>query len=1132
MAFDQATRNLLARFVADARRLIAEEFTNQFRSLYGISDSGEITSLQELGHLGESQKATAARLRERIDYLVESHPDETKPTSAAVERLAREQAFTILNRLAAIRMAEKRGLIVESVGKGYRSKGFQVYSQVAGSGLGETYDRYRRYLFCLFDELAVDLGVLFDRLSPSGILFPREKALLDLIKLVNASDLEALWAEDETIGWIYQYYNDPAERKKMREKSAAPRNSYELAVRNQFFTPRYVVEFLTDNTLGRLWYEMTRGETKLKEHCRYLVCRPNEIFLKPGQKAPEPPKQDNLSQEELLKQPLHIPHRQLKDPRTILMLDPACGSMHFGLYAFDLFEVIYEEAWELEEKLGADALSRPAGMKSLHETFADKDAFLKDVPLLIIEHSLHGIDIDPRCVQIAGLSLWLRAQKAWQRLGLKPAERPAIKRSNIVCAEPMPGEKEYLKEFCESLRQPVIGQMVELIFDKMRLAGEAGSLLKIEEEIRDVVHNTKLRWTETYRFDQAKDELFTKAEIAAVSKARRSDAAELNIDFSGITDDTFWEKAEERIYAALRDYAEQAESGDGFQRRLFADDAARGFAFIDVCRKRYDVALMNPPFGEFSKRLHHDKRTWYPNTWQDILAAFTERFFARLTEAGLLGAITSRTGFFLPSLVWWRQEFLVRNGNPALLADLGDQVMDGATVESATYVIARCARATWAPFFRFLGVPDRKSVFHEAIAAHNSGRESNRLFCVRVDTFKRLRQSPFAYWVTDTTVKKLEHLPRLVPEIAEARQGLVTGDADRFVRVFWEVPSLAIETSGNVERPSARWFPYVMRGSSQPWYSPLTVVVNWERNGFELRNFFDAKGELRSRPRAMEFYFRPGFSWTRRAVRFVPYLIPSGCIPSASRYMAYPIGATVLDTLGLAASNIVSAILRFYGEKFAFPNFLVEHLKSLPWASAGGQTASRLRDKAAEETSTRRWAYTSHEPFPEFIAPGMFRQDVNSSSLTYVVESLLGRELDSLVAKEYGLTPQEESDLLRDLHEAIACQTSPTKEETSDADSEDDEDLVIVDTVAVRFQATVSYIVGVSFGRWDIQYATGAKAAPELPDPFAPLPVCPPGQLQNAQGLPARPEDCTRRVSRPDPVGRHPRGRPESSAGH
>jgi hypothetical protein len=65
-----------------------------------------------------------------------------------------------------------------------------------------------------------------------------------------------VWGEDETIGWVYQFFNGQDERRKMREESQAPRNSRELAVRNQFFTPRYVVQFLTDNTLGRIWYEM------------------------------------------------------------------------------------------------------------------------------------------------------------------------------------------------------------------------------------------------------------------------------------------------------------------------------------------------------------------------------------------------------------------------------------------------------------------------------------------------------------------------------------------------------------------------------------------------------------------------------------------------------------------------------------------------------------------------------------------------------------------------------------------------------------------------------------------------------------------------------------------------------------
>ena len=123
-------------------------------------------------------------------------------------------------------------------------------------------------------------------------------------------------------------------KKSMRDASDAPRNSRELAVRNQFFTPRYVVEFLTDNTLGRTWYEMTKGETRLADQCRYLVRRPTEIFLSYGEEAPQQPEQEGLSQDELLKQPVYIQHRPFKDPREIRLLDPACGSMHFGLYAF------------------------------------------------------------------------------------------------------------------------------------------------------------------------------------------------------------------------------------------------------------------------------------------------------------------------------------------------------------------------------------------------------------------------------------------------------------------------------------------------------------------------------------------------------------------------------------------------------------------------------------------------------------------------------------------------------------------------------------------------------------------------------------------------------------------------------
>jgi len=354
MAFDQATRNRLQKFVSDARKLLSDEFTQQLQNTYGMDPStGSIAELESLPSLSPAQQQTAKLLQDTLEhYLAADHKDislsnrthtDKNIVIAALERIVREQAFTILNRLAALRMAEAREFVIESISQSYQSKGFQLYHSIAGSSLGETGQSYQLYLFSVFDELSLDLNVLFDRYSSQGRLFPRETVLLELLDLINHIELEQLWAEDETIGWIYQYFNSKEERTKMRAESQAPRNSRELAVRNQFFTPRYVVEFLTDNTLGRIWYEMTKGRTALIDSCQYLVRRPNEVFLKLDETAPqkvqeseqEPKKESaELSQEELLQQTVYIQYRALKDPRDIKMLDPACGSMHFGLYAF------------------------------------------------------------------------------------------------------------------------------------------------------------------------------------------------------------------------------------------------------------------------------------------------------------------------------------------------------------------------------------------------------------------------------------------------------------------------------------------------------------------------------------------------------------------------------------------------------------------------------------------------------------------------------------------------------------------------------------------------------------------------------------------------------------------------------
>ena len=162
MAFDQSTRNRLQRFVSEARSLLTEEFTRQLQQEYGLDpQTGGIADLTKLDHLDDARLETARILRQIFaHYLASDRASGAANERSILDRIVREQAFTILNRLAALRMAEARGLLIESVGSGYQAKGFQLYMHLAGTSLGETGDAYRAYLFSVFDELAQDLPSL------------------------------------------------------------------------------------------------------------------------------------------------------------------------------------------------------------------------------------------------------------------------------------------------------------------------------------------------------------------------------------------------------------------------------------------------------------------------------------------------------------------------------------------------------------------------------------------------------------------------------------------------------------------------------------------------------------------------------------------------------------------------------------------------------------------------------------------------------------------------------------------------------------------------------------------------------------------------------------------------------------
>ena len=915
MALTQGARNKIKSFVQSAKRLLMKEFADQIQQYYGIRLDGSYLMVEELTTKDGSVIQTARLLRERLDYLEDTIAGSNQKEEA-VEQLVREQAFTILNRFSALRMAEERQIIPETIKQGYNSEGFQVFDQLSGGAqTAEQFERYNWFLKAMFDELAIDLPAVFDRFSPYALLFPSEKVILELLDIINDEDLSIyreegqqpmnLWEEDETIGWVYQYYNSREEISAMRDASGAPRNSRELAVRNQFFTPRYVVQFLVDNSLGRQWFEMTKGQTTLVNDCQYMVKREQEIFLDKGEVIPEA-KIEGAN---------YIEYRALKDPREILMLDPACGSMHFGLYCFDLFEQIYIEAWD----------NHPELMPDLRDKYLRED-YIKRIPGYILQYNIHGVDIDPRAIQIAGLSLWLRAQKSYKKLGLQPGDRSMIKKSNLVVAEPMPGDADLLSEFTRSLPGP-IGKLVRVIWDKMQLAGETGLLLKIEDELKNEIEIAKQEYKK-YKGGSTQTSIF-----GGVEAAKAAEMAAIYGKDQKISKD-FFDTAEEEVLKALQSFSENAEGEHAFQKLLFAEDTARGFAFIELCRKRYDVIVMNPPFGaaSISSKGYIDFN--YQLSKADLASVFIDRMISLLSRSGDIGSITTRAIFYLGTYTKWRSKELLDKNFIKYYLDLGGGVLD-AMVETSCYIITKGINfSNKSVFIRLTNEPDKLLGLNKALSSPNS----SIVFEIRPKVFKEISNEPFCYWIDKKTQNLFLSENRFATLELGAKKGIDTPNNFAFIRNDWEVYN------------STNYKPLIFSDSSQRFYMDFFAKVNWKEDGRSIRQFATVRNE--------DSFYQPGLSWGLRTAKFQPHFVPEGYIPYQGRFLGL-FRSERNALIGLSALNgfLFDYMLKFSMEKDYQPKFINGIVNQLPYLTFDDQSDKRLIEIAKEQYNLVRGLY-------------------------------------------------------------------------------------------------------------------------------------------------------------------------------
>jgi hypothetical protein len=1160
MEKEQRTR--LQKATQDARRLLEEEFRSQLLQTYDI-DVEKVRWAEEPGaHLLVEQRL----IREKLIAWIEHKEAQINDRKEALLLALREMAFTALNRFVALKLMEARELVRPCVTGGLESAGFLEFTAVAQGLLADQESSYRLFLETIFEDVSRELRALFDPRDPASLLWPKRAALLELLDILNRPELDELWTEDETLGWVYQYFNGDAERKKMREESAAPRNSRELAVRNQFFTPRYVVEFLTDNTLGSIWYEMRQGNTSLKDRCSYLAKRHNEAWLQPEEEPPaEPVTKEALSQEELVRQPVHIPYRELKDPREIRMLDPACGSMHFGLYAFDLYLAIYEECWEIAKGSHEQARQCEAFAPFVEYAagFTDKAGFLLEIPRLILEHNIHGIDIDPRATQIARLTLWLRAQRAWQEQQLEVAARPPITRSNVVCAEPMPGERELLGDFVDQqfpeAERGLVQQLLEAIFDKMQLAGEAGSLLKIEEEIRDAINQARKEWQ---KLEIQQRNLFSAAELAALGQVGSS----LNYDLQNLTKN-FWVNVEERIYVALRDYANQTKSG-GYQRRMFAEDAAQGFAFIDVCRKRYDVALMNPPFGQKAAFADVYFRERYPLTCVDYYSMFFEHALSLLGRGGKVGAISNRTWLALPSFEPLRTRIFGISGCVEIAADLGSFVLDAQVETIALVAAAGFPAEKKGLWIRLLKTKAKDELLLASLNSLSIGERSNCLYTASHTDLSRLPSSVFGYWMSSRLVSLYRPDHSLASSNIEVKVGSQTSDDFRFLRLAWECRCCDIGIGST-------WARFAKGGEYQSFYDDIYLLVKWDGGGREIAAF--PASSLKN----LHLNGVAGVTWPMRTTsQFGPRALPAGCVFGHKGPAAFPndeISPFLL--LGYLASGPAKLLLSVRlgaaddAPGSASKSYEVGLIRDLPFSDFRGK-AQALEDLAEEAADlVRSLAVQDDETTALFSIPviaGLANEHNLRNAAALVFDrreqtlarlAVINAQIDDLVADALCFDEPDREVLWEELERPLVTypvdNTAPAELFTQayltkqsipgdllpgGLDAETDVrvqtrrkqqvtlrgfesicrlfeihpdrflelrrnlGLVRQEDLYSLSGSLISYCIGCAFGRWDVRLASGGRSAPKHRNPFALLPSCAPGLLQDDTGLPLQQE--------------------------
>ncbi len=700
----------------------------------------------------------------------------------------KECVFTLFNRLAALKVMEDRELFPEVIRRraehGNLSYSHKMWLEEHPDMRSAERMGLKDFLSDKFQQLFEEYGIPLYKAAHPYAVMPTADELDEIITAFNDIEQDEqcgsdIWKGDDILGWMYENFNTV---EKVQLKESGEKIEYDkVFLQSQIYTPQWVVKFLVDNTLGKQYLEMYPDSRFMIDEetgkTKYLIA--------------------------------NAPKQQVRHPKPngildIKLIDPACGSGNFLIYAFTVFYDMYVDQME---NYGADFSRR-------------------DIPKLIVENNLYGVDLDERAVQITQIALFIKAMQLKGRRGKMPTY------CNVVSSHFSLPDYETIEatfKMGDTHWDEKQREMLKDIWNDLCNAHKFGSLLRLKEKIEAMM-------------PEQERSLFNDEQIH---------------DFF-----SFKNQAIEMLRKQVQLWG--GEGSNAYSLSLVND----AMTFLDILTTSFDVAMANPPYtdsSDFGPELKTFAEANYKKPMKfniNLYACFIKRCCELTDELGKVGMIHPLTFMYIKTFEDVRK-FILNTTHIDILAELGlGGVFPNAQVDTVTYVLDKFkgnnSDGLYINLTKYKNHVNKPQLFANAYSNLLAKIEDEHNYHLPQDKLKAIKSWPFIYWISDEFREKFNS--RKLEDVLETKKGMDTTQNERFLRFWWENK---IETiSSDYKSDNCKWVKYAKGGPYNKWYGNLWLTVNWANNGYELKHFFDSNGKLRPNIRNEEKYFLEGITYS------------------------------------------------------------------------------------------------------------------------------------------------------------------------------------------------------------------------------------------------------------------------------